>query len=186
MPECVPSPEQLSLAFCVSESADSVVSTRVRRRPGRRSQGGRGRRRKAASRVQGEGNRCLQCGVGVSSPSWLQGLSLHYCRPECRQAWVAEMPSFDVSLEPRHRNRGANWDVQSMKARERDGFACRVCGIAEEELGGRLDVHHQIPYRRFKSNVEANKLEHLVSVCPACHGQLEAQLRRDLPLFASG
>ena len=184
MAKSVQSSEQLSLAFCVSESADSVVPSRVMRRG---SRGRRGRRQgAAANRVRGKGNRCIQCGAEVIIPSWLQGLSLHYCSPECRQAWVAEMPSFDVSLEePRHRKRGANWDVQSMKARERDGFACRVCGIGEEELGGRLDVHHQIPYRRFKSNVEANKLEHLVSVCPSCHGQLEGQLRRDLPLFAS-
>ncbi|MBI2505585.1 MAG: HNH endonuclease [Candidatus Latescibacteria bacterium] len=55
--------------------------------------------------------------------------------------------------------------------------------MTEEELGRQLDVHHKIPYANFKSNLEANKLEHLTSVCPACHTKLEAQLRRELPLF---
>ena len=73
-----------------------------------------------------------------------------------------------------------------MKARERDAFTCRICGVTEEELGYRLDVHHTIPFRGFRSNVEANKLEHLICVCPACHQQLEAQVRRELPLFNQG
>jgi DEAD/DEAH box helicase domain-containing protein len=50
-------------------------------------------------------------------------------------------------------------------------------------LGRQLDVHHLIPYTSFKSNLEANKLENLVSLCPACHPKLEARLRRELPLF---
>ena len=131
--------------------------------------------------------RCLQCGHSVDVPDWLRqrGLALHYCSPKCRKEWVRDLPSLEVELGRRRWSRGGNWDIQSRKARERDGFTCRVCGVTEEELGSRLDVHHTIPYSRFRSNVEANKLEHLMSVCPACHCQLEAQLRRELPLFSS-
>ena len=131
--------------------------------------------------------RCVQCGHSVDVPEWLRrrGLSLHYCGPECREKWIREYPSVEVDLTPRPQSRGGNWNVQSGKARERDNFTCRACGVGEEELGSRLDVHHTIPYRHFRSNLEANKLEHLISVCAGCHSQLEAQLRRELPLFAN-
>ena len=93
------------------------------------------------------------------------------------------MPSFAVELGGRPGRRGANWEIQARQARQRDGFRCQACGVTEEELGRQLDVHHKIPFSSFKSNLEANKLEHLVSLCPACHTKLEAQLRRELPLF---
>lgn len=135
---------------------------------------------------------CGHCGKPVKVPKWLlaQGLENHYCNAECRRAWAREDLRVDrrrdgvVLKPPTNRHRGANWGVQSRQARERDQYACRVCGLTEAELGRRLHVHHTIPYGRFKSNVEANRLEYLVTVCPSCHGQLEAQLRRELPLFA--
>ena len=111
----------------------------------------------------------------------------YFCGRQCRQRWAEETPSFAVSLEGRgSRHRGADWSIQSRRARERDQFCCQVCGVSEEELGRNLDVHHKIPYSSFQSNAEANKLENLISVCPSCHGRLEAQLRRDLPLFRKG
>lgn len=129
--------------------------------------------------------RCTYCDERVKVPEWYtqEGVKFHFCSRECRRAWGEEVPSFEVKLEKRYRLRGANWEIQAREARERDAFTCQVCGVTEEELGRQLDVHHKIPYRSFKSNVEANKLEHLISVCPACHGGLEAQLRDDLPLF---
>jgi 5-methylcytosine-specific restriction endonuclease McrA len=111
---------------------------------------------------------------------------LHYCDDVCRRAWVEQEPNFEVRLEHgERRRRGANWELQARRARERDGFACQSCGVSEEQLGHRLHVHHRIPFRRFRSNVEANKLEHLVSVCPSCHQKEEAEVRRQLPLFAA-
>jgi len=111
---------------------------------------------------------------------------LHYCDELCRQAWVESEPDFSVRLdESGRRRRGANWELQARSARERDQFRCTSCGVTEEQLGGRLHVHHRIPFRRFRSNVEANKLEHLISVCPSCHQKEEAEVRRQLPLFAA-
>ena len=135
--------------------------------------------------------RCSHCRSPVKVPQWLlaQGLENYYCNAECRQAWASDITqpnrrTLTPGKETRARHRGANWGMQSKAARERDRYTCRVCGLTEEELGKRLHVHHTIPYSRFKSNIEANRLDYLVSVCPSCHGQLEAQLRRDLPLFA--
>lgn len=175
----VPADGQLSLSM-----PDPVPKRAGARSPRKRArqQGGRDR----SGRAMPDGVRCQHCGDPIEVPKWYrdQGLSLHYCSAQCRVAWTRQQPSFEVVLQPGRPGRGANWDVQSLRARERDGFACQVCGVTEEDLGRRLDVHHRIPFSRFRSNVEANKLEHLVSVCPACHQQLEAQLRRELPLFA--
>ena len=109
------------------------------------------------------------------------------CGAACLSAWTradADASAVRVTPSGGGRRRGANWGEQADSARQRDGYACYQCGVTEEELGQRLQVHHRIPFRRFKTNVEANKLEHLVSVCSSCHGQLERQLRKELPLFS--
>ena len=127
---------------------------------------------------------CVRCRKAVQVPAWYaEMVELHFCSDICRRQWVEQQPDFQPRLGQPSRRRGANWDEQAKRARARDGYACRVCGITEEEVGRQLDVHHKIPYRSFKSNVEANKLENLVSVCASCHAKLEAQLRRELPLF---
>ena len=129
--------------------------------------------------------RCKACRNRLQVPAWYaeSGTALHFCNAACRRAWTEQSLSFEVELGRRAGHRGGNWQVQSDKARQREGYACRECGTTEEELGRQLDVHHKIPYHQFKSNIEANKLEHLVSLCPACHARTEAQLHRELPLF---
>ncbi len=128
---------------------------------------------------------CRFCHKKIDLPPWIDPLavSLHFCSPACRQAWAEETPALEVRLDGRPGRRGASWEIQSSLARQRDGFRCRECGVTEEDLGRQLDVHHRIPFASFRSSVDANQLENLVSVCPACHSKLEAQLRRDLPLF---
>jgi 5-methylcytosine-specific restriction endonuclease McrA len=128
---------------------------------------------------------CKHCGAPVEIPQWysVEELQLHFCSSACRKAWVEESPSFAVRLDLKRFRRGANWSIQARKARERDRFTCQICGVTEEELGRQLDVHHKIPYRSFKSNVEANKLEHLISLCSSCHSRTEVELRETLPLF---
>ena len=129
--------------------------------------------------------RCRQCRKPVQVPEWYpeERLSLYFCNAGCRDAWSRETPSLEVKLTRPSGHRGANWQIQAQKARQRDGFTCQICGVSEEELGRQMDVHHKIPYRSFQSNVEANKLEHLLSVCPPCHARLEAELQEELPLF---
>jgi 5-methylcytosine-specific restriction endonuclease McrA len=169
-------------------SSDDVV--RPRRKTG--SSRSRVRYGRLGSRVavgeEGSDRRvraCLHCQKPVALPQWLreEELQLHLCSAECRTAWAEEQADPTVEVGTKSWTRGGNWESQKTRARERDGFACRSCGVTEEDLGGRLHVHHRIPYGHFRSNVEANKLEHLISVCPVCHGQLEAELRKELPLF---
>ena len=125
--------------------------------------------------------RCAHCRDKIVVPAWYIGQTqLHFCDATCRQAWTEDEPSFEVKFGNASKLRGANGEIQ---VRERDSFACQVCGVSEEALGRQLDVHHKIPYRSFPSHLEANKLENLVSVCPSSHAKLEAELRREFPLF---
>ena len=123
----------------------------------------------------------------------VKGVDIRFCGAKCRRAWSSDRETFEVGLEhrltsrkgsPLRGKRGSNWSVQAGDARKRDSFRCTECGVSEAELGRQLDVHHKIPFWSFKSNVEANKLEHLVSVCSSCHGRLEAQFKEELPLFS--
>lgn len=66
---------------------------------------------------------------------------------------------------------GPNWEQQRQRARARDHYTCQQCGAREE--GKPFHVHHRIPFRRFSSPEEANRLENLVTLCPRCHRRLE-------------
>ena len=72
---------------------------------------------------------------------------------------------------------GANWTEQRRKALERDGNQCSKCGITAEEheksTGIGLDVHRRTPIRTFDDPEDANTLDNLVTLCRACHNQIE-------------
>jgi DEAD/DEAH box helicase domain-containing protein len=74
---------------------------------------------------------------------------------------------------------GPNWPAQRDAARARDGFRCRQCGAPERE-DRQHDVHHLAPFRSFgyvpgvNDFYElANRLENLLTLCPACHRRVE-------------
>jgi len=78
---------------------------------------------------------------------------------------------------------GPNWAAQRDRARARDGYRCRRCG-APERPGRQHDVHHLRPFREFgyvpgenEAYLRANRLENLITLCPACHRQAEAGQR---------
>ena len=72
-------------------------------------------------------------------------------------------------------NYGPNWNRQRNLARERDRYQCQNCGLFEN--GSQHHVHHKIPFRQWPSYEQANRLENLVTLCPACHKQAEGQVR---------
>jgi 5-methylcytosine-specific restriction endonuclease McrA len=78
---------------------------------------------------------------------------------------------------------GPNWRAQRRKARQRDGYKCRRCGISEKELGRQLDVHHVKPFREFgvERYHEANRLSNLLSLCNVCHKIVEPRGLEDRP-----
>jgi len=74
---------------------------------------------------------------------------------------------------------GPNWSAQRDAARARDGYRCRQCGASERE-GRQHDVHHITSFRVFGyvPSVNdfyklANRLENLITLCPACHRRVE-------------
>ncbi len=70
---------------------------------------------------------------------------------------------------------GPDWPKIRERVRVRDGFKCQVCGAPETDR--QHDVHHKIPFKAFASREEANRLENLVALCPACHHKAEANVR---------
>ncbi len=74
---------------------------------------------------------------------------------------------------------GPDWPRQRAAALARDGYRCRHCGAPERE-GHPLEVHHLVPFATFGyvPGVNdlyrlANRLENLVTLCPACHRRAE-------------
>jgi len=79
-------------------------------------------------------------------------------------------------------SRGPDWGVQRDRARERDGYRCRMCGAAERE-GQEHDVHHVRPFADFVSGAgdrsayaRANELDNLITLCKSCHRAAERAL----------
>jgi DEAD/DEAH box helicase domain-containing protein len=71
---------------------------------------------------------------------------------------------------------GPDWPGTRSAAKKRDGHRCQACGTAE---GGGivLHVHHKLPFRAFASSEQANRLENLTTLCPACHRLAERGVR---------
>jgi DEAD/DEAH box helicase domain-containing protein len=87
---------------------------------------------------------------------------------------------------------GLNWTAQKAKAVARDGGRCCRCG-APERPDRRHDVHHLQPFRTFGYIPgqndwyrPANALENLITLCSACHRQVEAQVRMRSSLAGLG
>jgi len=78
---------------------------------------------------------------------------------------------------------GYNWEAQRAKARKRDGYQCRRCGMTQaehiEETKLRLHVHHIERKESFVNEDgefdpdEANCLDNLITLCASCHYRLE-------------
>ncbi|MCC6499725.1 MAG: DEAD/DEAH box helicase [Anaerolineales bacterium] len=70
---------------------------------------------------------------------------------------------------------GPEWSKIRERVRRRDQFTCQVCGVVESSR--QHDAHHKIPFRAFASREEANRLENLITLCPACHRKAEQNVR---------
>jgi len=70
---------------------------------------------------------------------------------------------------------GANWEKQRRLALERDEHICQVCDASQGMTSHH--VHHKIPFKAFDSYLDANRLDNLVTLCPACHQRVESAVR---------
>jgi hypothetical protein len=123
---------------------------------------------------------CRQCNKLFSvKPSVTKKGSGKFCSKDCHDAWRSENIRGENS--PGWKGGGISyygqdWRSQRNKARKRDGYKCRNCGITEKKNGRQMDVHHIIPFREFnyipgenKNYKDANKLRNLISLCHSCH-----------------
>ncbi|WP_082223323.1 HNH endonuclease [Halosimplex carlsbadense] len=81
----------------------------------------------------------------------------------------------DLSNTPEYY--GAKWHRYRKKAWKRDFYQYQHCGMGQEEHrekhGRGLDVHHIQPVRAFDYESTAHILENLVTLCRACHANVE-------------
>lgn len=96
-------------------------------------------------------------------------------------AIVARLEEQGFWLGDRGNGRGPDWELQRVRAKQRDGYLCVHCGAAELP-GHSHDVHHVIPFREFgwepgrnDAYQQANRLTNLVTLCPRCHHLAERQ-----------
>ena len=115
---------------------------------------------------------CTNCGEQVTrQPSDVKGKENIFCSNECRLSWVKDTATYDWKNT---RNYGPNWKEKREAVRDRDSHTCQECGIAQDELGYTLRVHHIKHFDTFDNYKEANRLENLVTLCEKCHKQVES------------
>jgi DEAD/DEAH box helicase domain-containing protein len=75
---------------------------------------------------------------------------------------------------------GPSWPQARLAALARDNHTCRQCG-APQRGERQHDVHHIRPFREFgfvpganRNDRQANALDNLITLCPACHHRAEA------------
>ncbi len=70
---------------------------------------------------------------------------------------------------------GPDWKNIRLKALNRDGNRCQVCGTTGN--GRPMHVHHIQPFRSFNNRETANQLQNLITLCPNCHQLAETRVR---------
>lgn len=112
---------------------------------------------------------CERCGKTYNTfPSKLK--TTRYCTRECRDKyWVGKQtPNWQDGIGVY--KRGSNWHSIRRKVIRRDDFECQKCGNGEN-----LHVHHIVPFRMYDSDVEANRMENLITLCAPCHRAEDAK-----------
>lgn len=70
---------------------------------------------------------------------------------------------------------GPTWGAIRKLVLRRDENRCRLCGSKDNGQG--LHVHHKVPFRRFETPEQANQMDNLITLCPGCHREAEANLK---------
>jgi hypothetical protein len=120
------------------------------------------------------------------------------CSPSCHIQWIKTNPERKEKISAAlkgelHHNwkggrkwlndasfRGRGWKGIAERARARDGFECKRCGMTQAEnisrSGRALDVHHIVPFHNWPNSTMANKMSNLISLCASCHKIEEANV----------
>jgi len=68
---------------------------------------------------------------------------------------------------------GPAWNTIRATILQRDHYTCKNCGIVDR----RNHVHHIKPFRNFRSWMDANQLDNLVTLCNHCHRKAEQKVK---------
>jgi DEAD/DEAH box helicase domain-containing protein len=107
--------------------------------------------------------------------------------------WITKTEAWWISLSPQTveqtrllglwnndpNDYGPGWNELKQQIKERDANKCRSCGV-----GGDLEVHHLVPFRRYANADEANSPDNLLSLCPRCHRLAEQRVHMQSGLAA--
>lgn len=97
----------------------------------------------------------------------------HFCSKDCLKLYyqtVEFLGGREINPEGTSKKYyGKNWRKQRRKARERDGYACKTCGITEKDFGKEMSVNHIVPFVYFSNSEDANCLDNLECLCEPCH-----------------
>lgn len=91
--------------------------------------------------------------VGIDNPAWSGGRGVYFSL-------------LTVGLSE-------SWESLSESIRKRFDRRCQVCGIEEEHLDRKLDVHHMVPICFGGTSFEEN----LIPLCQTCHSKAEDYVR---------
>ena len=103
----------------------------------------------------------------------------HFCDRECKGEWWSanvsgeSHPNWKDGYEPYY---GPNYPRKRRETRERDGYQCVLCGLADGAskliYGRELSVHHVTRINDFGNQADANTLENLITLCIPCHQRI--------------
>ncbi|MDS0281167.1 HNH endonuclease [Haloarcula onubensis] len=114
---------------------------------------------------------CERCEVAFSVlDSTLQRDPCRFCSQECLYDWMSN--ELYEGTRPENAYRGKWWSIRRA-ARQRDDCECQICGMDEDDLGRKPDVHHITPLRKFENPQDAHKLDDVITLCPLCHRNVE-------------
>lgn len=104
---------------------------------------------------------CAQCGKEFTRvPSQLAKYSEHFCGRACFA---------DSKYEGKHPRYASGFTPKlTARIRQRDGNACRICGLSSEPKSRKLVVHHIDEQRIDHSD------ENLITLCRSCHLRVHA------------
>lgn len=97
--------------------------------------------------------------------------SRDFCSPDCWYTYNKKENHVNW-LGGKGLDRGIGWDKIRRLVYKRDNYTCKICGCTNIKL----NAHHIIPFRKFKTPEEANIMNNLITLCNKCHAQEELKL----------
>lgn len=116
---------------------------------------------------------CAWCGKTKEvEPSRIRRSDRFFCDIECHGEWLSENNTGknNPSWNGGEYVYGSGWsEDKKERIRERQERKCAACGVNEDDLPRKLDVHHIEKARWFSNDETRNDESNLVALCRPCH-----------------